>query len=219
MAWRRLHGSLQPTAVAGLVRGLLPSGSVRWLRSQVTGDSEWLNKRFVRGSRKEGHDRNESPVQHRTVLDAHIARSLTEDLPALLHYEDRNSMAFSVEARVPFLDHRLVEWLVCLPPELKLRHGVTKVVLREAMAGILPEPVRLRTDKMGFVTPEDQWLRVDLRPQIEAVLASDSFRSRSYWQSAVVHDRYRWYCDGRASIAPTVWRWVNLEWWLRRFCD
>jgi asparagine synthase (glutamine-hydrolysing) len=218
-AWRRLHGGLQSAAMAGFVRGLLPSGPVRWLRSHMTGETEWLDERFVRDGRKAGLERNGCSRTHRTVLGAHVARSLTEDLPALLHYEDRNSMAFSVEARVPFLDHRLVEWLVCLPPELKLRQGMTKVVLREAMAGILPDAVRMRTDKMGFVTPEDRWLRVDLRQQIETVLASDSLRARPYWRAPVLQDRYRRYCDGKAAIGPAVWRWVNLEWWLRRFCD
>jgi asparagine synthase (glutamine-hydrolysing) len=148
-----------------------------------------------------------------------MERAVSQDLPALLHYEDRTAMAFSIEARVPFLDHRLVEWLVSLPPELKLRRGVTKVVLREAMAGILPEEVRLRRDKMGFVTPEDQWLGVELRPQIEALLKSDSFNLRPYWQAPVLRDWYGRYCAGRMAIGPTVWRWINLEWWLRRFCD
>jgi asparagine synthase (glutamine-hydrolysing) len=148
-----------------------------------------------------------------------MERAVTEDLPALLHYEDRNAMAFSVEARLPFLDHRLVEWLAGLPADCKLRQGVTKVVLREAMAGILPETVRLRSDKMGFVTPEDRWLRVELRPQVEAMLDSDRVRSRPYWRQTVLKDWYRQYCEGRLTIGPVVWRWVNLEGWLRRFYD
>jgi asparagine synthase (glutamine-hydrolysing) len=148
-----------------------------------------------------------------------MERAVTEDLPALLHYEDRNAMAFSVEARLPFLDHRLVEWLVALPDDFKLRQGVTKVLLREAMAGILPEAVRLRSDKMGFVTPEDQCLRRELRSQIEAMLDSDSVRSRPYWHAPVLKDWYQQYCEGRLAIGPMVWRWVNLEGWLRRFHD
>ena len=82
-----------------------------------------------------------------------------------------------------------------------------------------PEEVRRRTDKMGFVTPEDEWLKVIWRPQIEATLESDSLRSRPYWRAAVLQEWYGRYRDGRVSIGPTVWRWVNLEWWLRRFCD
>jgi asparagine synthase (glutamine-hydrolysing) len=128
-------------------------------------------------------------------------------------------MAFSVEARLPFLDHRLVEWLVQVPPELKLSKGMTKVVLRQAMAGVLPDDVRLRTDKMGFVTPEDEWLRGPWRFQIESLLNSDRMRARHYWHVDVLKDWYRRYCDGNLAVGPAVWRWVNLELWLRRFCD
>ena len=218
-AWRRVHGGLQPTAVAGIVRGLLPDGPLRWLRSQVLGDDQWLGQDFARQVRPANLRRDSSPSYGRTELDTRIASGLLRDLPALLHYEDRNAMAFSVEARVPFLDHRLVEWLVRLPPELNLRQGMTKVVLREAVAGILPEKIRLRTDKLGFVTPEDTWLRVALRRQIEALLDSETMRARPYWRIGVLKAWYRRYCDGQLAIGPTVWRWINLECWLRRFCD
>ena len=81
-------------------------------------------------------------------------------LPSLLHYEDRNSMAFSIESRVPFLDHRLVELAFSLNDDDKFDFGVTKKVLRKAMSGIIPEKIQNRFDKKGFVTPgEVKWLR------------------------------------------------------------
>ena len=218
-AWRRVHGGLHPTLWAGLVRGILPERSVRWLRSRVLDDGAWLDRTFVRRNSSRDAAGGHRSSRAGSVLDAHVVRALTQDLPALLHYEDRNSMAFSIEARVPFLDHRLVEWLLHLPPEWKIAEGITKRILREAMEGVLPEEVRRRTDKMGFVTPEDEWLKVIWRPQIEATLESDSLRSRPYWRAAVLQEWYGRYRDGRVSIGPTVWRWVNLEWWLRRFCD
>jgi asparagine synthase (glutamine-hydrolysing) len=92
-------------------------------------------------------------------LEHHLRRQLLDtSLPVLLRYEDRNSMAWSVESRVPFLDYRLVEFLAGVPDRMKLASGTTKLVFREAMRGVLPEPVRARTDKMGFVTPEEVWL-------------------------------------------------------------
>lgn len=215
-AWRRVHGGLQPTAVAGLVRGLLPYRAANWLRSRLMGHADWMEGRFFNAY---CHDDGLDPSRERSVLAAHVARTIVQDLPALLHYEDRNSMAFSVEARLPYLDHRLVEWLMRVPPELKLSQGMTKVVLRQAMAGVLPEDVRLRTDKMGFVTPEDEWLRGPWRASIEDLLGSDRMRARPYWKMDVLQDWYRRYCQGRAAVGPTVWRWVNLELWLRRFCD
>jgi asparagine synthase (glutamine-hydrolysing) len=94
-----------------------------------------------------------------TNLNALLRQQLlATSLPALLRYEDRNSMAFSVESRVPFLDFRLVEFLAGLPDGMKLQRGITKTVLREAMRGVLPEAIRTRGDKMGFVTPEEVWL-------------------------------------------------------------
>ena len=182
-------------------------------------ENAWLGREFAALVRRGAAGEPAGPSQGRGALGAHTLRSMTQDLPSLLHYEDRNAMAFSVEARVPFLDHRLVEWLMHLPPELKLHRGMTKLVLREAMDGILPKEVRRRTDKMGFVTPEDQWLRVAWRPHLEALLGSDSFKSRPYWRAPVLKDWYRHYCDGRAAIGPTVWRWVNLELWLRECSD
>jgi asparagine synthase (glutamine-hydrolysing) len=102
-----------------------------------------------------------SPISRGRVtnLNALLRQQLlATSLPALLRYEDRNSMAFSVESRVPFLDFRLVEFLAGLPDGMKLQRGITKTVLREAMRGVLPEAIRTRGDKMGFVTPEEVWL-------------------------------------------------------------
>lgn len=83
------------------------------------------------------------------------AQLLHTNLPALLHYEDRNSMAHSVEARVPFLDYRLVEFVYGLEDNYKIREGWTKAILRDGPAKNIPESIRLRKDKMGFVTPEN----------------------------------------------------------------
>ena len=79
-------------------------------------------------------------------------------------------MAHSIEARVPFLDHRLVELAVGFGGEHKLVRGTTKSVLRRSMAGILPEPIRNRHDKLGFSTPEAEWFRGPLRAQITAAI-------------------------------------------------
>ena len=80
------------------------------------------------------------------------------NLQALLHFEDRNSMAHSIETRVPFLDYRLVEAIYDMPAEHKIRNGYTKAVMRSAMKGILPEKIRLRMSKLGFATPEEVWI-------------------------------------------------------------
>lgn len=140
-------------------------------------------------------------------------------LPSLLHYEDRNSMAFSLETRLPFLDYRLIEFTFSLPVEQKIREGVTKVILRNAMRGVLPEPIRTRKDKMGFVTPEDLWFRTVLRDPIEDILNSSSFAERGYFDVRKVNEAFENHCEGKTNIGPTIWRWVNLELWFRTFVD
>lgn len=80
------------------------------------------------------------------------------NLRMLLRFEDRNTMTFSIESRLPFLDYRLVEQLCSIPVTYKIRSGMTKAVMRDALKGILPEKVRQRISKLGFVTAEDKWI-------------------------------------------------------------
>jgi len=79
-------------------------------------------------------------------------------LPLLLRYEDRNTMAFGIESRVPFVDHVLVEWLATLPADMRLRHGWTKYILRQSLVDVLPAPIGARKSKLGFATPDAAWL-------------------------------------------------------------
>lgn len=124
-------------------------------------------------------------------------------------------MAFSVEARVPFLDHRLVEYLFELPPNMILRNGYTKYAYREAMKGVIPDEIRLRTDKRGFVMPDRELLNGAqdfVKNIIDRVPASSSIydvrRLKERILSAIGHeDLYR----------PIVWRVVNAIIWQDRF--
>ena len=141
------------------------------------------------------------------------------NLPYLLHWEDRTSMAFSVEARVPFLDYRVVEFLTSLPADQKIRKGVTKYILRKAIKGIVPEEIRCRMDKKGFSTPEEVWMKEDLHSLIKEILSSDRFRKRPYWDAEQVSQSYEAYVEGRATSSPEIWRIVCTELWLRTFFD
>ncbi|MBR9817220.1 MAG: asparagine synthase (glutamine-hydrolyzing) [Rhodospirillales bacterium] len=120
-------------------------------------NTSWFNgEKFELDYRDPNDVYNNVPRSLRELGRDHVLRT---HLPMLLHWEDRNSMAHSVEARVPFLDYRLVEFAFSLSDDLKIRKGMTKAVLRHAMAGVLPEKVRNRIDKLGFVTPEEIWMR------------------------------------------------------------
>ncbi|VUT28002.1 MAG: asparagine synthetase B [Candidatus Syntrophoarchaeum sp. GoM_oil] len=153
-------------------------------------------------------------------LSEKLLNDLTKDkLPALLHYEDRNSMAFSIEARVPFLDYRLVEYVASLSLNQKLNNGMTKIVFREAMHGVIPEKIRRRRDKMGFVTPEEVWMKTVLKSWVIDILSSKSFKNRKYWDAEKVLKEFGNVFSGKKKYTSDLWRYVCLELWMRRFVD
>jgi len=139
------------------------------------------------------------------------------NLQMLLHWEDRNSMAHSIEARVPFLDHPLVEFSLALGNAHKMVGGETKRVLRQAMHGTLPEVVRLRQDKLGFATPETAWLRGPLRAAITETIEGTLRRYPSLLNAGGTRALVADMLDGRRSLDFTVWRIASLGIWGERF--
>jgi asparagine synthase (glutamine-hydrolysing) len=147
-------------------------------------------------------------------LGEHLEQTLCEtSLPMLLRYEDRNSMAYSIESRVPFLTVPLASFLLRLPDEYLIsRDGTTKNVFRHAMRGLVPDDVLDRRDKIGFATPEPDWLR-DLAPWVEKTLASDRARGIPALNPGVMQTEWRQMRDGTRTLDTRVWRWVNLIRW------
>ncbi len=139
-------------------------------------------------------------------------------LPMLLKFGDAISMAHSLESRLPFLDYRLVEFGFQLPVDHKFAHGQSKVVLREAMAGAMPERNRARRDKVGFITPVTRWMRQRLTPDIRPVLLSDRARARGILDPRRLERRLA-ELEWRESAGPQVYRWLSVELWFRAFID
>jgi asparagine synthase (glutamine-hydrolysing) len=229
--YRALHGysarSVVTTLGRGLVRSALPPALYRMVRGRMAEHSQG-HPFFAVEARPLGADGGELRAwARRGALSEYLFRLTTgSSLQSLLRYEDRNSMAFSVEARVPFLDYRLVELAFAMPGHTKVRDGLTKVVLREAMRGILPERIRSRHDKIGFATPEGQWFRTAGREYMSDVFASRSFAERGYFDAPRVAAAFQAFCgtdtDLPISTLPEFWRTVNLFWralnvelWLR----
>lgn len=176
-----------------------------------------LHPDFARAWRRE---REETHAHFRRGLDNAQYQTLTRTmLPALLRYADRNSMAFSREVRLPFLDHRLVEFLFSIPEEQRLRGMTTKVVLREAMRGVLPEEVRERKDKLGYAPPQGAWMRGPLRSWIDGVLKSRSLSQRGWVDPIAAGRVWASFLRGDESAGSLVWRWVALEAWAQAFLD
>jgi len=168
---RRLPGvdirSLFLQAVGNLLPGQLKALGKQMLQKSIMPD--WLNRRWFedRGIRPRPVARESSGDQLRSLLRQTLFET---SLPMLLRYEDRNSMAHSIESRVPFLTPDLAGFLLRLPEEYLIGpDGTSKRIFRDAMRGIVPEPILQRKDKVGFATPERQWFQ-DLRPWVEKTL-------------------------------------------------
>ncbi|MDQ6771915.1 MAG: asparagine synthase (glutamine-hydrolyzing) [Candidatus Dormibacteraeota bacterium] len=164
----------------------------------------------------------QDPIRDPRIQDD-LKRRLLQDftaysLPTLLRYEDRNSMAHSIESRLPYLDVELVSWALRLPEAALIRGGWARWILRESMAGVLPEKVRKRRWKVGFTTPELRWLRAE-RAQVRSLLRSPSFQSRPYWDGAAVARAFDAWLEGRHADSLIFWRVLNVELWLRVFFD
>ena len=189
-----------------------------------------LTYRFVIGHFRKMFHRNESytspsGLDQKTREDSYPPRGDLADaleslvnstsLPALLRYEDKNSMWHSIEARVPFLDREFFEYAASLPLDRKLRNGWTKQIFREAMKGILPDKVRLRRRKIGFETPERLWITRDLREILREFFGSTLFAVRFYNVDMVkkLLDAHT-LTDRQTSF---IWRTLNLELWYREF--
>jgi asparagine synthase (glutamine-hydrolysing) len=140
----------------------------------------------------------------------------TLSLPSLLRYEDRNSMAHSLESRIPFLDQELVEFVLRLPADAIIRDGWSRAILRDGLRGVLPEKVRLRRWKVGFTTPETRWLRAR-RAVLQSLFRSPAFCARPYWDGLAVAEAFDAACRGQVEWSQFFWRAVNVELWLRVF--
>ncbi|HCI55020.1 MAG TPA: hypothetical protein DFI01_03740 [Bacteroidales bacterium] len=139
-------------------------------------------------------------------------------LEHLLKWEDRNSMWFSLEARVPFLDHRLVEKTIASDWRNIIYKGMTKNILREAMKGVVPEKIRMRKDKIGFETPEDEWFRTPkFNMLIEEVLMPGNYLTNCLINSEKALKLYKAHCNRKIDISKEIWKWIHLEMWHREF--
>jgi asparagine synthase (glutamine-hydrolysing) len=129
-------------------------------------------------------------------------------LPSILSAFDRSSMSHGIEVRMPFMDWRLVTYGFALPETSKIGGGYTKRILREAMRGILPEPIRLRTKKIGFVPPMQFWSRGALKPWLLDISASRDFLDSSVWNGRAARASVHRAVDGDGTIFE-VWPVLN----------
>ena len=136
---------------------------------------------------------------------------------SFLMKQDQMSMAASIESRVPFLDHKLVEFTAKMPTKMKLRGRETKWILREAMKGILPDEILTRS-KMGFPVPVGSWFRNEFRHIIEENVVHERAINRGIFNADFVRQIVAEH-DAGANHDERLWFLVNFEMWQRRFID
>lgn len=202
----RAGGLLLPPNLQGSARRLVGKEHIpSWL------NANWLIKNGA--IPKLSGQRSSPEVLREELYQAFVATSL----PMLLRYEDRNSMAHSIESRVPFLTPALVNFIFSLPEEFIINSdGTSKAIFRQAMRGIVPDAILNRRDKIGFATPEQRWLTT-LRPWVEQVLHSEVAAQIPALNLNVVKTELQAVLDGQKLFDFRVWRWVNLIRWAERF--
>ncbi|WP_440951239.1 asparagine synthase (glutamine-hydrolyzing) [Methanosphaerula subterraneus] len=177
--------------------------------------ASWINKEYL----LEKCDGEMDPRWRRMTLPESLSLTLySTAIPHLLRWEDKNSMRWSIESRPPFLDVNLVEAAMSLRSDKKIANGRTKVIFLEAVKDCLPPMVRDRKDKVGFATPTDDFFR---KKQIvdfcRDIIYSDKFKSRPYWNWKEIERLYNLHLQRKINIGDTIWKWINLETWLREF--
>jgi asparagine synthase (glutamine-hydrolysing) len=153
------------------------------------------------------------------LADATLAADAALYLPDdLLVKVDIASMAHSLEARSPFLDHEFMEFAATIPSDLKVRGREKKIILRRALTGLLPDEI-LRRPKMGFGVPIDHWLRHELKDLAYDTLLSPRAQARGYFRPEVVQRYLDEHTGGRTSWHSLLWTLLMLELWHRTFVD
>ena len=166
---------------------------------------------------------DEPPRAAGLAIGSSLGRRIEADLfrfslPILLRYEDRNTMAFGIESRVPFIDHVFAEWAATLPADMRLSGGWTKRIIRDALAGSLPDRVRRRKSKLGFSTPESDWLAGPLREWLVERLTESRHLDAIVEGSRVRVLLARWQAGDRdPALENLLFRLAVYESWARMF--
>jgi asparagine synthase (glutamine-hydrolysing) len=192
---------------------LFPNLSVLIAKKIMIGNqTDWINKK---NSDPDTVNRIMRDSQ-RSILQNSIIQLIYTSVPALLHYEDRDSMAHSIESRVPFLDYRLVEFVIDLPDSYKIMNAKTKFVMREAMKGIIPDKIVNRHDKLGFMSPEEVWIREN--PDIfRKEIAEACDRIGSLIDKTKVLNWFDERLVSKKSFGYIFWKLISVGRWIKVF--
>ncbi|MFC2071093.1 asparagine synthase (glutamine-hydrolyzing) [Chloroflexota bacterium] len=175
----------------------------------------WVNYDFLQSV-------NSNPIdprwKARNLRDSQLLTLFNTDIPHLLMWEDKNSMRWGIESRVPFLDAALVESAILLSKEQKINNGRTKVIFRRATENLIPDLIRNRTDKIGFQAPSANLFRNEkVISFVRDLLYSNSFMKRPYWRWKRVDKLFNDHVEEKRNAGDTIWKLVNTELWLNHY--
>lgn len=178
----------------------------------------FLSDKFLKGYEK--RDSKYLVWESRNVNDVSFVAETYSSLPQLLRYEDKNSMRWSVESRVPFCDYEFVEKIMKLPSNDKIGRGTTKIIFRKAMKDILPEEIMERRDKIGFNTPDSELLKSEEGKNFGwELIRSSCFQKRPYWNASMVAKMFQEHLDGLKDNSEDIWKVFLMELWCRKWID
>lgn len=208
IAIKKETGSSYLQSLKDLTSGIIPVNIKSFIRLNLMTPS-WITKKSL----KRHNDCFLDSIKYRNLQQASAFLINVNELPRLLHWEDRNSMAHSVEARVPFVDYRLIEYTLGLPTPYKFSQGITKVVLRESMKSVLPQLILERKDKMGFVTPEELWIKEDPKNQFNKEITSIVEKTNGIinYNAIKYFNKVK---NGEVAFSFMLWRIINFGKWV-----
>lgn len=209
--------SFRDFSIKGLIKQLIPARLKNTLK-QIRLENPLANFLYPWINFEDSYNRSSKHVNIRIssfVDQLSFDQLHSTNLPALLRYEDRNSMAHSIEARTPFLDYRLVEFLYNLPTEYKISQGYTKRILRQSL-DFLPETIRWRTDKIGFATAEEVWMRHEQPVLFRKEVSQAIEKSRGLINGKAIHVAEKM-LNGQTPFDWTLWRIINFGYWADAF--
>ncbi|MDD4530955.1 MAG: asparagine synthase (glutamine-hydrolyzing), partial [Candidatus Gracilibacteria bacterium] len=177
----------------------------------------WLSNSFTKKFKKQSHFQKVFFNAH--SLNESVNKHILNKLTHLLRYEDKNSMAHSIETRIPFLDHKLVEFVINIPSNQKIKNGENKYILKKAIEKNLPIEITKRNNKIGFETPEEKWfINPKVQNEFKKIIFSDSFQNRKYFNHKIINNIIN---DPQKIIKnkQIIWKSICLELWFRQFID
>lgn len=189
------------------------------LKAKLRGRKDIPTTQLLGGDFVRAHAGERFPTEGANLKKRLIEDLFHNSLPSLLRYEDKNTMRFSLEGRVPFLDKEVVKYIFSLSDEAIIKEGWNKRILRDATRDLLPESINRRRNKIGFTTPQGEWF-MRLKNHFYGIFLSESFANRPYFnQTEVLHAFEGWIKGTNDVDSMTFWRLLNLELWLQEYFD